>query len=359
VPEQRKVTEALSAVLADDSVGALAIFQDCQASLNPYGLESYTDVIGKYGDAGKRATKPVIVISPTSEPLHERIVATLSDAGVPLLRGMRPGLVAVGNLGAGHVGKAGRWARSQSRERPFSNSAAEDLRREISRFSGALPADLCMRILKAYGLPFVRSIVVKSASEAVERAHALGFPMAVKIASPDIPHRSDIGGVVLGIDSLAALENAITQIAANVKAAAPKARVDGFELQEQFQGDVEAMIGFAAVPPFGSLVVVGIGGTMVELQADKAVRLAPIEMDDASAMIEATRLGKLLAGYRNLIPETDTSQLADLVVRASMLAAGLGDLGAACDFNPVLVRKETGEVSLVDALMLTGATVLS
>ena len=116
------------------------------------------------------------------------------------------------------------------------------------------------------------------------------------------------------------------------------------------------MIGFAATPPFGSLVVVGTGGTMVELQADRAIGLAPMERDDAMGMIEATRLGKLLAGYRNLMPETDTSKLADLVVRTSRLAADLGDLVTACDLNPVLVRKGSGEVRLVDALMLSGAS---
>ena len=116
------------------------------------------------------------------------------------------------------------------------------------------------------------------------------------------------------------------------------------------------MIGFTSVPPFGSLVVIGTGGTMVELQADKAVRLAPIERDEAENMIAMTRLGKLLAGYRNLIPKTDMGKLADLVVRTSMLAADLGDLVTACDLNPVLVREGSGEVRLVDVLMISGAT---
>jgi acetate---CoA ligase (ADP-forming) len=354
-PELRKVPEALCAVLTDESVSALALIQDSQASLNPYGLESYSEVIRIYGDVGKQAVKPVIVISPTSEPLHERIASTLSDAGIPLLRGLRPGLVAIGTLGAGQVGKARRWARMHSRKRTFYNAAAHELREELSRLSGVVAPELCVRILKTYGLPFVRSVVVGTAGEAVERAHEVGFPMAVKIASPDILHRSDVGGVKLDIMSDSGLEIAIAQIAANVAAAAPGARIDGFELQEQVRGATEAMIGFAAVPPFGSLVVVGAGGTMVELQADRAVKLAPIELDEALNMIEATRLGKLLAGYRNLMPKTDTSNLADLVVRTSMLASDLGDLVTACDLNPVLVRNGTGEVRLVDALMLSGA----
>ena len=352
--EQRKVSEALDAVLADTSVGALAILQDSQASLNPYGLESYKEVIEKYRDVGRRAAKPVVVISPTHEPLHERIVATLSDAGIPLLRGLRAGLVAIKNLGAGQVGKAGQWARMRSRDRPFHNRAAEGLRQDLSGFSGPLPADLCLRILNAYGLPFVRRLMVKGAREAIERAHEVGFPMAVKIASPDISHRSDVGGVRLGVDNFPGLENAISEIAANVAAAAPGARIDGFELQEQFRADAEAMIGFSCVPPFGSLLVIGTGGTMVELQADKAVGLAPIDSDEAAEMIASTRLGKLLAGYRNLLPETDTRALADLAKRVSMLAADLGDLITACDLNPVLVRKQSGEVCLVDVFMQAG-----
>src|SRR5262249_55280712 len=148
---------------------------------------------------------------------------------------------------------------------------------------------------------------------------------------PDILHRSDIGGVVLGIDSAPALEYAIERIAGNVAIAAPQARIDGFELQEQFQGCAEAMIGYAMAPPFGALVVVGTGGTLVELQADRSVRLAPIELDEASGMIEETRLGKLLSGYRNLMPQTDMSRLMDIIVRTSKLAADLGDLVTACD----------------------------
>jgi acyl-CoA synthetase (NDP forming) len=357
--ELRKIPEALRAVLADSSVGALALLQDAQISLNPYGLESYKEFIGIYAEVGKQAAKPVVVVSPTSESLHEHIVTVLSEAGIPLLRGLHAGLIAIGNLGIGQIGHAGRWARMHRQNRPFYNSVADDLRQELCRVSGTVPPELCVRVLKAYGLPFVRSVVVKDAGEAMERAHEVGFPMAVKIASPDIVHRSDVGGVILGIGSRPELENATARVAANVAAAAPQARIDGFELQEQFQADAEAMIGFAATPPFGSLIVVGTGGTMVELQADRAVRLAPIEIDDAAGMIEATRLGKLLAGYRNLMPKTDTSKLADLVVRTSRLAADLGDLVTVCDLNPVLVRKGSGAVCLVDALMLSGATVRS
>jgi acyl-CoA synthetase (NDP forming) len=308
--------------------------------------------IPTYAEIGNEADKPVVVVSPTAEPTHERIAAEFAKAGMPLLRGLRPGLAAVGNLSVGQVGKAGTWARAHRRDRPFHNPSARELRRELSLLWGSVPAELCTRILRAYGLPFVRSVVVKDLKEAVARAHEVGFPMAVKIASRDILHRSDVGGVMLGINGRPELESALGRVAANVTTAAPHACIDGFELQEQFQADAEAMIGFAATPPFGSLLVVGTGGTMVELHADRAVALAPVDQDEAAGLIAATRLGKLLAGYRNLLPETDTGKLAELVAAVSRLAADLGDLVVSCDLNPVLIRKGSGEVRLVDALML-------
>lgn len=355
-PELRKIPEALGAVLDDNSVDAVALLQDAQASLNPYGLESYLEPIARYREVGKQAAKPVVVVSPTSESAHERIVSFLSEANVPVLRGLRAGLVGIRNLGVGQIGKAERWAGMHRRNNPFYNPAAEELRRELGRISGVLPPALCSRILQAYGLPFARSVVVRDAAEAISRAQEVGFPMAVKLSSRDIAHRSDVGGVMLGIEDRAQLESAMARIAARAAAAAPQARIEGFELQEQFQADAEAMIGFAAAPPFGSLLVIGTGGTTVELQADRALRLAPIEIDDAATMIESTRLGKLLGGYRNLIAKTDTNKLAELLVRASRLAADLGDLVTACDLNPVLVQKVSGEVRLVDVLMFSQAS---
>jgi acyl-CoA synthetase (NDP forming) len=350
--EARKTPEALRAVLADPSVGALAILQDSQASLNPITLQNYMRHIPVYADIGREAEKPVVVVSPTVDPVHEEIANELAAAGVPLLRGLRAGLAAIGKLGIGRIGMAGGWADGHRAGRAPHNTHAVALRRELSGLSGALPPDLCVRILTAYGVPFVRSIVVKDAGEAIARAQEVGFPMVVKIASPDILHRSDIGGVVLGVGGRTDLEEAIARIASNVRVRAPRARIEGFELQEQFEADAEAMIGFAETPPFGSLVVVGSGGTLVELDADRAVALAPVGHEAARKMIASTRLGKRLDGYRGLMPKTDIDKLAQLVERVAMLAHDLGDVIAACDLNPVLIRKGSGEVRLVDALML-------
>jgi acetyltransferase len=173
-----------------------------------------------------------------------------------------------------------------------------------------------------------------------------------------VPHRYDVGGVVLGIADAASLIAALARIRASVQALRPGARIEGFELQEELTDCVEAAAGFIAAPPFGALVMVGTGGVLVELEADRAVELAPFASAQGRDMIGRTRLARRLGGYRGLLPPTPLSGLSDLLARLSALAADLGgaDLGGivACDLNPVLIRKGSGEVRVVDALMMAG-----
>jgi len=115
---------------------------------------------------------------------------------------------------------------------------------------------------------------------------------------------------------------------------------------------VQAMVGYQAAPPYGALVIVGSGGVLVELEADKALSLSPVTAAEAGAMVAATRLGKTLDGYRNLIAHTDTAPLAGLVSHLSALAADFSDLVPECDLNPVLIRKGSGDVRVVDALFV-------
>jgi acetyltransferase len=157
--------------------------------------------------------------------------------------------------------------------------------------------------------------------------------------------------VVLGVRDLGMLEEAIASIAKNVGRAVPNAVIDGYELQEEFQGELEAMVGFMASAPFGSKVMVGSGGTLVELFSDFALGMAPLSADDALRMIATTRLGTRLGGYRNLMPKTDNAPLAKLIENVSILARDLGDIITECDLNPVIIRQGSGEVVVVDALM--------
>jgi acetyltransferase len=229
------------------------------------------------------------------------------------------------------------------------------LRAAIAARTGTLPPDLTRRILAAYDIQFVRAATVPDEAAAVRAAETIGYPLVLKIVSPDIAHRSDAGGVTLGIAGPAGLEAAMAAMRATIRAARPDARIDGFELQQHLTGQIEAMAGFVAAPPFGALLTIGTGGTMVELQADRSLDLCPITPDRAIAMIGETRLGALLGGYRNLIPATGLAPLAGLAANLSRLAADLGDLIVECDINPVLIAPGTGTVCVVDALLVTSA----
>jgi acetyltransferase len=226
------------------------------------------------------------------------------------------------------------------------------MRQEIAGLNGPLPSKLVVRLLASYRIPVVKSAVARSAAEAVKLAGRIGYPMVVKVASADVPHRSDVGAVQLGITNAAGLSAALALIEKNVREKVPGAVIDGYEMQEELIDCVQAMVGYQAAAPYGALTIVGSGGVLVELEADKALSLSPVTAAEAGAMLAATRLGKTLDGYRNLIPRTDTAALAGLVANLSELAADFADLVPECDLNPVLIRKGSGEVRVVDALFV-------
>jgi len=176
----------------------------------------------------------------------------------------------------------------------------------------------------------------------------------VKVVSAGVPHRSDVGAVQLSINDEAALRAAVALIEKNVREKVPGAVIEGYELQEELIDCLQAMVGYQAAPPYGALTIVGSGGVLVELEADKAVSLSPVTAKEAGVLIAGTRLGKTLGGYRNLIPLTDTGPLAELVANLSELAADFCDLVTECDLNPVMTRKGSGDVRVVDALFVAG-----
>lgn len=350
--EDRNTPDAMLAVLNDPNVGAVVALQDTQESLNPATLQNYMNILGVYAEAGRSSETPLVVISPTSENLDPGVRSMLLEHGVPLLRGLSPGLRAVGNLALGKPGLAGTWA-SQHGPRPSDfNEQAANLRAEIESTANTLDAALSFRLLRAYGIPVTRSIVVKDADEAAARVEEIGFPMVVKVASRDVQHRSDVGGVILDIGDEDELRGAIATISGNIGKALPNATIDGYEMQEQLVDVVEAMAGFTDASPFGQMIVLGSGGTIVELLADRAATLGPLDREQAETMLATTRLSRQLSGYRNLMAPTDTAPLVDVAVRLSQLASDLRDVIAACDLNPVLVRKGTGDVRVVDALFV-------
>ena len=191
-------------------------------------------------------------------------------------------------------------------------------------------------LLSAYGIPVATVRRVATVEDVAEAAREIGRPVAVKIVSPDIVHKSDMGGVALDLASPEAAGLAAKAMLDRIRAAKPGLRIDGFAVQEMVTRPdaIELIVGLASDPTFGPVLLFGRGGTAVEVIGDKAVALAPLDMMLARDLIGSTRVARRLAGFRN-VPPADLDAIALTLVKLSQLAADLPEL-VEVDINPLL-----------------------
>jgi acyl-CoA synthetase (NDP forming) len=202
-----------------------------------------------------------------------------------------------------------------------------------------------MPLLAAYGLPVAASRLATRPEEATAAAQAIGFPVALKIVSPDIVHKTDVGGISLGLESAERVREATAVMLARVRQRRPDARITGVLVQAMVPRDRELLLGAVRDAQFGPLVVVGFGGLYVEVLADTAARLAPVTADEARAMLGELKMAPVLGGIRGEAP-VDLRALAETISRFSALAAATPEL-AEVEINP-LVAGADGAVA-VDA----------
>ncbi len=197
-----------------------------------------------------------------------------------------------------------------------------------------LPQDDALTILSAYGLPVIKTETASSKPEAIASAKRIGYPVAMKIISPDVVHKIDIGGVKLDLNSDQETSEAYDEILKNVKTRVPNARIEGVLLQEYITGGTETIIGIHRDPKFGPLLMFGLGGIYVEAYRDVSFRLAPIRELSADNMITQIRGSKILQGFRGQ-PPADTKAIAECIERLSQLSIELPDV-AELDVNPLV-----------------------
>ncbi len=206
-----------------------------------------------------------------------------------------------------------------------------------------------LELFAALGVPVPAIAQVTSAAEV--DALKLPYPVVAKILSADIAHKSEVGGVKVGIADAAALKSTVTSLLADVPKKAPGARIDGVVVQEMVKGLGEAIVGFRRDPRVGPVVVVGIGGILAEVYSDVSVRPAPVDLTVARAMVAEVKGFAPLRGFRGL-PEGDLDALAAIVVAISHLAIADSPRIAEAEINPVIVRaKDQGAVA-VDGLVV-------
>jgi succinyl-CoA synthetase beta subunit len=207
-------------------------------------------------------------------------------------------------------------------------------------------------VFAAAGLPVGEERRAASLEEALAAAEALGYPVVLKLDSPDVAHKTEVEGVQLDLRDAAALRAAHARIMAGVARHAPSARVDGVLVQRMAPRGVELILGARRDPQFGPLVLVGLGGVQAELWKDVALEVAPVSPEGALAMLRSLKAFPLLDGFRGA-PKVDVAAAAETISRFSALAAALGERLEEAEINPLLCRPD-GCLALDGLMTLSG-----
>ena len=225
----------------------------------------------------------------------------------------------------------------------------EKARAVLARAEGAgwLDPPLLAEFLYAYGIRTNPIKVATTRGEAAGMAKAVGFPAVMKVRSPDVVHKTDVGGVRLRIQSEEEAARAFDEIAMSLREAEPKARFEGVTLERMVSGGVETIVGMTRDPSFGPVVLFGLGGVSVELLHDVSLRVAPLTDRDAEEMLREIRGYPLLEGYRGS-PPVNQAALKDLLHRVSQLALDHPEVGE-LDLNPVLALPGDAPAIVLDA----------
>ena len=232
----------------------------------------------------------------------------------------------------------------------------EEFYQVIKDQEAVLSEEISKSILESYGIPNTRPFVARYADKAVKIANKIGFPVVMKIHSPDITHKSDIGGVLLNLNDDRQVRNAFDKIESNVISRMPDARIEGVTIQKMFvaKDAVELILGIKKDAIFGTVLLVGMGGITAELFGDKALGFPPLNERLARHMLESLRIYPLLKGYRGSQPK-NTDKLIQVLIRLSYLAADFPEIKE-LDINPLLVTSE--EVIAVDARIVIDEAII-
>ena len=193
-------------------------------------------------------------------------------------------------------------------------------------------------VCDAYGIPVPKEGVAKTAAEAATMAEGMGFPVVMKIVSPDILHKTEAGGVIVGVKSSAEAETAYDTILANAKKYKADAKIEGVQIQQMLMGGTEVIVGSITDGSFGKLVAFGLGGVLVEVLKDVTFRLAPATTADALSMLDGIQAAEMLHGVRGGEP-ANREALADIIVKVSRLVSDFPEI-IELDLNPVFATKK-------------------
>jgi acetyl coenzyme A synthetase (ADP forming)-like protein len=319
---------ALRALLQDDGVDAVLVISV------PPPIEDPTPVAEAIAVAAKDAPKPVVI-------------AVMGEATVGLalkvLRAFRLTDYRFPERAASALGAF--WHHAQWQARPAEQvEMLTDVDRETAARLLASTRDewitgtTAAKILETYHITGPREALAASADESVSWAHQFGYPVVLKIASPDIPHKSDVGGVALDLRAAEAVRAAFEQIVMQARTARPDARIDGVTIQPMVHAGQEVIVGAVRDEQFGPLIMFGAGGVEVEGQRDVAFSLAPLSRAEAEKLIDKTFAGRRLRGFRGSAP-ADREAVIDRVLRVAQFILDFPQV-AEIEINPLRVLNQ-------------------
>ncbi|MGZ5498543.1 MAG: bifunctional acetate--CoA ligase family protein/GNAT family N-acetyltransferase [Candidatus Aminicenantales bacterium] len=334
--KSKLVAKAAQIVLQDPGVDALLVIITPQAMTNPTAVAR--EVCGQAAST----PKPVLAAWLGGASMHEG-TSLLNEAGIPTYQTPEQAIKAFMTLVS--------YARNLEILYETPKDIRVDLpvdRRDLrSRFAGiltgtegALSEAQSKELLASYGIPVTRPVPAATADEAVLAAEAAGFPVVLKILSPDITHKTDVGGVALDLIDATAVRASFKSLLDAVARKAPEARLQGVTVQKMVRtGDgIEMILGIKKDPTFGTVVMAGMGGTAAEIYGDRAIGFPPLNERLARRMLDKLRMRPLLQGYRGR-PAAAVDQLVEALIRLSYLAADFPEV-AELDINPLLVTSE-------------------
>ncbi len=286
--------------------------------------------------------KPIACFSSiVGGPVDPEILVPLREAGVPLMEGAECATTTIRNLAEYYEFQNSRMA---DRPSPRDPASAKKLA------PGILPAETAFQLFQEFGISGVPTLLTRSADEAASAAERMGFPVALKIESAAITHKSDVGGVALKLNNTNDVREAYARIQSEVGRRAPNAKIAGVVVQRMAAEGVEMILGVKRDPLFGPVVLCGFGGILVELLKDVTVGIPPLSREQAHDMLKRLRGFAILAGVRGK-PPADVDALCGAIVGVSCLAVALGDQLLGLDINPLIVLPKGQGAVAVDAVV--------
>lgn len=328
---------ALESVVGDEAVDSIIVV------LTPQKMSDIKETVEVVGQI-KQKTKKTIICCFLGEAEITKCYQSFADYQLPQFNYPSQAVNVLGQM-------AKYSALTINKKVSASKSSGLKVSKKVAEIvsKGNLTEQDCREALSAYDFPLHKAEVVANADEGIKLAKKIGYPLAIKVVSEQVVHKSDVGGVKIGVSNDEELVKAISEIENNIKSKVPGAKMEGYLIGEMVSG-LQVIIGMKRDPQFGPLIMVGLGGIYTEIFKDIAFRIAPFDLKEANKMIEELKIYPMIKGARGQKP-LDQKALADLLVKFADFSLSYPEIKE-IDFNPVMVLESGKGVKIVDVRMM-------